>query len=91
MANVVKMQIVQHDLESLQISVVVKDEWLPEQEDSIREEVRSRFGEEFKIDFKLVADIPTESSGKYRWVKSKIYEKTQLPRPLKLDDLQSSR
>jgi phenylacetate-CoA ligase len=84
-----RMQIVQHDLDTLEIAVVADEELGPSQEGFLCQEIRKRFGEGFGIQVRRVSHIPTEGSGKYRWVKSRIYEKTQLPRPLTLTGFHS--
>lgn len=79
--SVTKMQIIQNDLESLDVSVVIQGEWGDDNENYIRSHVRRRFGDEVTVNINQVSDIPAEGSGKFRWVKSKIYANGLLPRP----------
>lgn len=67
-----QMQIVQESLYELRIRLVPDDEFGPESRRKIGELVHDTFGPQVQFDVELVASIPQEPSGKYRFCISKI-------------------
>jgi phenylacetate-CoA ligase len=69
-------KIVQHDLQHTEVQVVPGADFQSVTEDVIRTQFRRRLGMEVDIDVRRVAAIAPESSGKYRYVVSRIIAAT---------------
>jgi phenylacetate-CoA ligase len=65
-------KIVQESLELTQVSVVPEGEFSRELIQKIKDGFKARLGLDVQIEVDLVAEIPAEKSGKYRYVLSKV-------------------
>ena len=72
MVNIVKSQIIQEDLDNIVIKIVRNEKYSNEDARLLLDGVSKCMGDEMKIHFEYVEDIPRTSSGKYRWVISKV-------------------
>lgn len=67
--NVIRFQVQQHELNQLQILMVVAEaKYTKESEAVFMQNWRDRVGEQMKIELKYVQEIPNAKSGKYRMV-----------------------
>jgi phenylacetate-CoA ligase len=66
-----KFKIVQESIDHTKVLLAVDVDFDPANVARIRAEMAKRLGERVRIDVDMVADIPTEASGKYRHVVSK--------------------
>ena len=69
---VAEAQILQETRESIEVRVVPRAEWGSGSERELLKEIRSRLGDEIRIDLQLVDAIAREPNGKFRAVKSKV-------------------
>lgn len=67
-----EFQIIQESLEQIIIKLVVSDEYAESDAKKIVGGFQKRLGENIKVSILIVEEIPTEKSGKYRYVKSNI-------------------
>jgi hypothetical protein len=51
---------------------VPRPSWNEAAERALLKEIRSRLGDEIRVDVRLTAEIPREPNGKFRAVKSKV-------------------
>jgi len=71
--GVIKFQVIQNELNSIDIQLIVDDAIFNNQAESIfMKNWRDRIGDKMNINFIYVDDIPNEASGKYRIVKNNI-------------------
>lgn len=70
--SVAEAQVLQQAPEAIELRLVPSESWDATSEAAVLKEVRSRLGEEIRIDLRLVAAIPREANGKFRAVKSSI-------------------
>jgi len=74
--NVKKMQFIQEGMDFIIVKLVVETSmYTQKNEESILSEMKNRFGENTKIKFDYVNDIPRESSGKFALIKNKLVSK----------------
>ncbi len=72
MLNVREAQIVQEDTSAITVRVVPREGYSPADERTMLAELRLRLGSEIGIRFERVDHIPRASSGKFRFVVSKV-------------------
>lgn len=72
MGNILESQIVQEKLDLVVVKIVRSLQYLQEDSTKLMEGLRERLGESVEIKLNFVDHIPRESSGKFRWVISKI-------------------
>jgi phenylacetate-coenzyme A ligase PaaK-like adenylate-forming protein len=65
-------QVVQERLEFTRVLVVAHGPWSAERDRAIEADLKARLGEEVTVQVQRVDSIPTESSGKHRFVRSLI-------------------
>ncbi|MDP9203232.1 MAG: hypothetical protein M3P26_15050 [Gemmatimonadota bacterium] len=70
--QIIKSQIVQDEIDHLRVKIVPSDAFTTDHQRTLRAALSSRLGESMRIDFELVKDIPNESSGKFRWIISRV-------------------
>ena len=69
---VAEAQILQEDVASVEVRIVPRMEFDDRAEASLMREIRSRLGEEIRIELRRVDQIPREENGKFRAVKSTV-------------------
>lgn len=69
---VAEAQIVQETPAAIELRLVPSESWEATSEAAVLGEVRSRLGEEIRVDIQLVREIPREANGKFRAVKSSV-------------------
>jgi phenylacetate-CoA ligase len=67
-----EFKIIQHALDELEVLVVPNVRWRDFMPNKIGEGLRERMGEDTRIDIRLVDRIPSEPSGKHRYVVSRV-------------------
>jgi len=72
LAGIEAFKIVQHDRTHVEVLIVPGAEFSARQEQQIQHDFRKRLGQDTEVDIKIVDSIPRESSGKYRYVVSKV-------------------
>ena len=70
--SIIKSQIVQEKLDRVDVKIVATPEFGPEKEEALSRELRNRLGKSILVSIEKVTDIPPETSGKFRWVISKV-------------------
>jgi phenylacetate-CoA ligase len=70
--DVAEAQIVQETRDAVEIRVVRRPSWSSASERSLMKEIRSRLGDEIRVELSYVIAIPRESNGKFRAVKSAV-------------------
>ncbi len=70
--DVAEAQIIQEDASAIEVRVVPRDSFDASAEKRLIKEIRSRLGEEIRIDLQRVQEISRESNGKFRAVKSSV-------------------
>jgi len=70
--EVAEAQILQRDASAIEVLIVPRAGYDDRAEESVRSEIRSRLGDEIRIDMKRVDMIPREANGKFRAVRSSI-------------------
>lgn len=72
-AGIIKMQIIQEDLNSIQINICTdKTEYTETAEKIFIQNWRERIGNQITINIKNVNEIPNEKSGKFKMIKNKL-------------------
>jgi phenylacetate-CoA ligase len=72
MKNIIKSQIVQKELDTLEIKIVKRSTYSKRDETILLTEFKKRLGSDINILIKYVEDIPLSANGKYRWVISNL-------------------
>jgi phenylacetate-CoA ligase len=72
--DVAEAQIRQETPAAIEVLVVPRPEWSDASERSLTKEIRSRLGDEIRVDLRLVAEIAREPNGKFRAVKSAMVQ-----------------
>ena len=67
-------KIIQEELQRTRVLLVTEPGFAPDALDIIRKGFQQRLGRDVRIDIELVADIPAERSGKFRYVVSRVAE-----------------
>ena len=70
--SIVKAQLIQDSLKHILVKIVVDGEFTAQYKKIITDEIKYKFGDDMKIDFKEVPNIPRENSGKYKLVINKV-------------------
>jgi len=70
--RIAEAQILQETREAIEVRLVPRGEWDAASERDLVKEIRSRLGDEIRIDLRPVDSIPREPNGKFRAVKSKV-------------------
>jgi phenylacetate-CoA ligase len=73
--NVKEAQIVQKQRDEILIRLVCKNDFTENDEQLILQEARLRLGDEIKIKFEQVTEIPRTANGKFRFIVSEIPQK----------------
>jgi phenylacetate-CoA ligase len=79
-AGISEFRIVQHTVHDLEVQLVPGAEWKESGGGQIQAGLKKRLGADTRIDLRLVDNIPSETSGKHRYVVSHV----PLPTALKL-------
>jgi len=77
--QIVKSQLIQDQPDHLVVKIVASGRFRPEHERQLVDALQERLGREMTIDVRVVSDIPSESSGKFRWVISRVAHDCRLP------------
>ena len=78
--SVKKMQILQNNISEIQVYLVVDDLWSIANEQYFEYGLKRIMGDKVTIQINKVDDIESDKSGKFRWVKSQVYQEVQLRR-----------
>jgi phenylacetate-CoA ligase len=70
--GVSQFRLVQHTVQDIEVLVVPDSSWVDDARITIEHGLRKRLGDDLRIVLRLVDAIPPESSGKYRYVVSKV-------------------
>lgn len=70
--TIIKAQLIQDSLEHITVKIMVDKDFLPKHKDLLADEIKHKFGNDMKVDIKIVNDIPREKSGKYRIIINKV-------------------
>ena len=70
--DVAEAQILQETPAAIEVLVVPRPSWNDAAERGLLKEIRSRLGDEIRVDLRLTEEIPREPNGKFRAVKSKV-------------------
>ena len=70
--GVQKFKIIQEDLKHLRVLLVPGKDFMNSDVETIRSGMRERLGQDVEVSVDLVADIPAERSGKFRYVVSHV-------------------
>jgi phenylacetate-CoA ligase len=66
--GIAEFKFIQHALDVIEILVVPDDRWSSEAESRIRRGIEARLGSDVRMDIRIVDSIPSDASGKYRYV-----------------------
>lgn len=69
---IIKAQLIQHSLTHMLVKVVIDREFTNEYKSILIDEIKHKFGNDMKVDFKVVEEIPREKSGKYKLIVNKV-------------------
>lgn len=67
-----EFKIIQHSVGDIEVLVIPNSRWRDEGRAEIEAGLRKRLGEEIRVDMRLVEQIPSEASGKHRYVVSEV-------------------
>ena len=67
-----QFKLIQHAINQLEVQVVPDARWQGDAQGAVIAGLRARLGSELKVDFKLMAAIAPEASGKHRYVVSHV-------------------
>lgn len=70
--DIAEAQILQEAVDSIEVQIVTRASFDARAEQGLLKEIRSRLGDEIRIDIRCVDEIPRESNGKFRAVKSSV-------------------
>ncbi|MBW1803272.1 MAG: phenylacetate--CoA ligase family protein, partial [Deltaproteobacteria bacterium] len=71
--GVQEFKIIQEDVDDVRVLIKVHDDLYPDDgNDRIKKGFKKRMGEEVKVTVEMVENIAKDSSGKYRYVVSKV-------------------
>ena len=70
--DISEAQILQQDADAIEVRLVPRLSFDARAEQRLRKEIRSRLGDEIRIDLRRVDEIPREANGKFRAVKSLV-------------------
>jgi phenylacetate-CoA ligase len=69
---VAEAQILQETTDAIEVRIVPRPSFGPRAEQALLKEIRSRLGEEIRVELRVVDEIPREPNGKFRAVKSTV-------------------
>ena len=69
---VIKSQLIQDSLTHIQVKIVIDGEFTEKHKKMLTDEIKHKFGNDMKVDFVVVDDIPREKSGKYKLIVNKV-------------------
>ena len=72
LAGVQKFKIIQKDVRHVQVLLVPDSDFMDSDVETIRSGMRQRLGQDVDVEVDIVADIPAERSGKFRYVVSHV-------------------
>lgn len=72
LVNIIESQIVQEDISHITIKIVRSAEYNDEDSRMLLSAMRSRIGDDIKINIEFVDQVARTSNGKFRWVISKV-------------------
>mgnify|MGYP001826130876 FL=1 len=67
-----EFKIIQHAVQDIEVLVVPNERWQETGRSQVEHGLRKRLGDGIRIDFRLVEKIPSEASGKHRYVVSHV-------------------
>jgi phenylacetate-CoA ligase len=70
--DVAEAQILQEEAAAIEVLIVPRPSYAPATESALLREIRSRVGQEIRVDLRCVEEIPREPNGKFRAVKSSV-------------------
>lgn len=70
-----KFQVVQKDFDHVRVNVVLSQEKNVEKMKSIKQKIKLVMGEDCRVEFEFVEEIPPSPSGKFLYTKSEVYNK----------------
>ena len=70
--GVMKYQVLQSDVDSVEVRLVVDDQFAPQSAEAIESSISSRLGPQVRVAVSLIDAIAEDASGKYRYVISKV-------------------
>jgi phenylacetate-CoA ligase len=70
--DIAEAQIIQETADAVEVRLVPRETFDTRAEQSLLKEIRSRLGDEIRIDLRRVDEIPREANGKFRAVKSAV-------------------
>jgi phenylacetate-CoA ligase len=70
--SIVKSQFVQDETDHIVVRLVCDGEFTEDQRTVLVNEMKHKFGNDLRVDFKLVDDIPREKSGKYKLIVNNV-------------------
>lgn len=73
-----KSQVIQDELDHITVKVVPRGEFTAEERQALSSGLLERLGDRMRVDIEVVDDIARESSGKFRWVISKVHHDHQV-------------
>lgn len=76
--QILKSQVIQESIDRLRVKLVVADTFTPEHEVELVAGLRERLGAGVAVEVEQVEEIPSEKSGKFRWVISRVAHDTSL-------------
>ena len=69
-SGIIKFQVIQHNSEAVQVLIVTNQDFNSSEKTKFIAALTERLGSQLEITTKVVDDIPTEKSGKFRIVKN---------------------
>lgn len=68
--GIIKFQVIQHNPETVQVLIVTNQDFNSSEKTRFIAALTERLGDRLEVTTKIVDDIPTEKSGKFRIVKN---------------------
>lgn len=79
MHAVEESQVVQLTADHIEIRIVPRENYGPQDTEHLLDEFRHRLGDQVRVDVKLVDQIERTSSGKFKWVVSHVHQAVHVP------------
>ena len=70
--TITKAQLIQDSLTHMLVKIVVDGDFTNRDKKILTDEIKHKFGNDMKVDFEVVDDIPREMSGKYKLIVNKV-------------------
>jgi len=70
--DIAEAQILQEDASGIEVRVIRQPSWTGDSEAALLREIRSRLGDEIRVELNFVDEIAREANGKFRAVKSRV-------------------